>query len=311
MPPLTEQARYQIEHDLRLGLDNKSIAKALGKSVRTIERERKRCAGHAEYTAAQAMAHRRLKAAQSAHNHPTHAPLVWQSVEALLTRKHSPAQVSAAMAKLGESVSISAIYRYPKRVGKVFLLKHFRHYRAIKKRHSKMYWVAKANKIKDRPKDILTRDQIGHLECDSIVGKRCEAIKVVVLLDRATRYVRLGLVRDGTAAGVARHMAQWLTDPRIPIHSLTTDQGYEFSALPALLPGRIYACDPGKPYQKGGVENMNKLIRQYIRKGQSLEKLTQARLDWIANELNNRIRYRLGWESPAELLSRMTAAATC
>ena len=216
MPPLTEQARYQIEHDLRLGLDNKSIAKALGKSVRTIERERKRCAGHAEYTAAQAMAHRRLKAAQSAHNHPTHAPLVWHSVEALLTRKHSPAQVSAAMEKLGESVSVSAIYRYPNRVGKVFLLKHFRHYRAIKKRHSKMYWVAKANKIKDRPKDILTRDQIGHLECDSIVGKRCEAIKVVVLLDRATRYVRLGLVRDGTAAGVARHMAQWLTDPRIP-----------------------------------------------------------------------------------------------
>jgi len=310
MPLLTEQARYQIEHDLRLGLDNKAIAKALGKCVRTIERELERCQGDVEYTAARAIAHRRHKAARSARNHPTHPPSVWQSVEALLVQKHSPTEAAAAMAKSGQSVSASAIYRYPRRVGKIRLLKHFRHYSATKKRHGKMHWVAKVDKIKDRPKNILTRDQIGHLECDSIVGKRNEAIKVVVLLDRATRYVRLALVRDGTAAGVARHMARWLTDPRIPVHSLTTDQGYEFSALPALLPGRIYACDPGKPYQKGAVENMNKLIRQYIPKGKSLRKLTQAKLDWIANELNNRIRYRLSWESPAGILARMTAAAT-
>ena len=310
MPPLTEQARYQIEHDLRLGLDNKSIAKAVGKCVRTIERERLRCRDDGEYTAARAILHRRQKGAQSAANHPTHAPSIWQPVEALLKHKYSPEQIEAAMAKSGQSVSASAIYRYPYRVGKRHLVKHFRHYSATKKRRGKMHWVGRAKKIKDRPKEVLTRDTIGHHECDSIVGKRNEPDKVVVLLDRATRYVRLGLVRGGTAAGVARHMAQWLTDPLIPIHSLTTDQGYEFSALPELLPGCLYACDPGKPYQKGAVENMNKLIRQYIPKGKSLRKLTQAKLDWIANELNNRIRYRLGWESPAGILSRLTAATT-
>ena len=42
MPSLTLQARYQIEHDLRLGLDNKAIARAIGKCVRAIERERQR-----------------------------------------------------------------------------------------------------------------------------------------------------------------------------------------------------------------------------------------------------------------------------
>ena len=310
MPALTEQARYQIEHDLRLGLDNKAIAKAVGKCVRTIERERKRCAGDGEYTAARALAHRREKGAKSAANHPTHAPSIWQPVEAMLIRKDSPEQVEAAMANLGQSVSASAIYRYPRRVGKSHLLKHFRHYSAGKKRRGTMHWVERAQKIKDRPKEVLTRDQIGHLECDSIVGKRNEPIKIVVLLDRALRHVRLGRVRDGTAAGVARHMARWLSDPGIPILSLTTDQGYEFSALPELLPGRLYACDPGKPYQKGAVENMNKLIRQYIPKGKSLRHVTQTTLDWIAEQLNNRIRYRLSWESPNELLSRLTAATT-
>ena len=105
-------------------------------------------------------------------------------------------------------------------------------------------------------------------------------------------------------------MAPWLSDPRIPILGLTTDQGCEFSALPELIKGSLYACDPGKPYQKGAVENINKLIRQYIPKGKSLRKLTQAKLDRIAHELNNRIRYRLGWESPAGILSRLTAATT-
>ena len=69
----------------------------------------------------------------------------------------------------------------------------------------------------------------------------------MVLLDRTLRYVRLGLVRDGTAAGVMRHTANWMADARIPLLTLTTDQGYEFSAIPALLPGRLYACDAGKP----------------------------------------------------------------
>lgn len=311
MPPLTEQARYQIEHDLRLGLSLVHIAKAVGKCVRTIERERKRCEGDFEYTAARAIVHRRMKGAKSAANHPTHASEIWQPVEGMLIRKLSPEQVAAAMAKAGQPVSASAIYRYPQRVGKAPLLRHFRHYSASRKKGSgKMHWVGRAKKFQDRPKDVLTRDQIGHLECDSLVGKRNESIKVVVLLDRATRYVRLALVRDGTAASVARHMARWASDPRMPILSLTTDQGCEFSALPELIKDRLYACDPGKPYQKGAVEHMNKLIRQYIPKGKSLRKLTQAKLDGIAHELNHRIRYRLSWDSPAEILSRLAAAKT-
>ena len=78
-------------------------------------------------------------------------------------------------------------------------------------------------------------------------------------------------------------MARWQHDDTgISILSLTTDQGCEFSALPELLPDCLYACDPGKPYQKGHVEYMNKLIRQYIPKGKSLCNITQAKLNWIA-----------------------------
>ncbi len=99
-----------------------------------------------------------------------------------------------------------------------------------------------------------------------------------------------------------------MKDERLPILSITTDQGSEFAGLPRLFTDNLYACDPGKPYQKGAVENMNGLIRQYITKGKSLRHVTQAQLNYIANELNNRPRKRLGYRTPAQLLSEMTAA---
>ena len=162
--------------------------------------------------------------------------------------------------------------------------------------------------IHERPKDILTRDTFGHLECDSIVGKRNEPHKNVVLIDLALRYARLGWLHDNTAA-VARDRARWQHDDTgISNLSRTTDQGCEVSALPAFLPDCLYACDPEKPSQKGQVGHMNKPVRQYIPKGKSLRNITQAKLDWIANKLNQRPRRRLGRLSPAKLLFKLSAA---
>ena len=80
--------------------------------------------------------------------------------------------------------------------------------------------------------------------------------------------------------------------------------------MPALLPDFLYACDPEKPTQNGQVGYMNKLIRQYIPKAINLRNITQAKLDWIANELK-RPRKRLGWFSPDKLRFNMTAAPIC
>lgn len=312
MPLLTETQRYQIEHDIRLGMSNARIATGIGCSCRTTEYEVGRCGGRARYGAEDAQAHRLQCAQISAANHPTIPETVWVPLEGAVARKDSPEQ---AIHDLKLKVSTSAAYRYLHRSGKTHLLTQLRHYAASQKRGGKagkMDWVYRALSIHERPEAVRTRDTIGHLECDSIVGKRNEPHKIVVLIDRALRFVRLGWVPDGTAAAVMRHMARWQHDDTgIPILTLTTDQGCEFSALPELLPGRLYACDPGKPYQKGQVEHMNKLIRQYIPKGMSLRNMTQAKLNWIANELNQRPRKRLGWLRPATLLSNLTTAPTC
>lgn len=306
MPPLTREQRYQIECDLRSGFGIALIARRLPCSLGVIKREIARCGSPERYTADRATEHRRRCAARSGANQRKKPPSLWHQVEAALLKKYSPEQIVQVL-KL--SVSVAAIYRYVRRSGKKRLRQRLRHYTAARRR-GKMDWVKRAHSIKKRDKAVLTRDCIGHLEGDSIVGRRHEAVKVLVVLDRATRYVRLGLVRDGTAAKVAWHLKGWMTDPRIPLLTLTCDQGYEFAHLPELLPGRLYACDPGKPYQKGAVENINGLIRQYLPKGKSLRHVTQAKLNRIAGELNNRPRKRLGWKSPVQVLSEMTAATT-
>jgi transposase, IS30 family len=311
MPYLTEVQRYQIEHDIRDGKTNARIAYLIGCSERTIEREIARCGKRGDYRATVAQGSRNRCAARSTANHPLIPAEPWRLIESVVGRKGSPAQV------VGEyrlNVSVSGVYRRLRREKKVHLLTQLRHHGATQKRGGKsggMDWVKRAQSIHDRPKEIDTRDTIGHHECDSIVGKRNEPYKIVGILDRALRFLRLGWVPDGSAAGVAKHFTRWLSDQSvIPILSVTTDQGCEFSALPELLPGCLYACDPGKPYQKGQIEHVNKLIRQYIPKGMSLRHMTQAKLDWIANEINHRARKRLGWKSPAALLSELTTAPT-
>jgi IS30 family transposase len=311
MPPLTEVQRYQIEHDIRRGLKNGAIAVGVGCCQRTIERELGRCGGRDRYRAEDAQADRERCGRISAANHPTVAAELWPPIEAAILRKLSPEQ---AIKELKLGLCASVIYRHLRRHPKKRFCQQLRHYAASQRRRGKkgkMAWVHRAKTIHQRPAEVLSRNTMGHLECDSIVGKRNEPHKIVVLLDRALRLVRLGWVPDGSAAAVARHIARWQQDDTgIPMLSVTTDQGYEFSALPELLQDRLYACDPGKPHQKGAVEHMNKLIRQYIPKGRSLRHMTQAKLDWIANELNQRPRKRLGWYSPATLLSILTAAPT-
>jgi IS30 family transposase len=304
MPQLTREQRYQIECDLRSGFGYAQIAQRLSCSLGVVKREIGRCGSPGRYTADLASEHRRRCGARSGANQPRRPKSLWVKVEAAILKRHSPEQIVHV---LNVAVSVTAIYRYVARSGKKKLQRRLRHYQAAKRR-GKMAWVKKAQPIKRRSKAVLSRDRIGHLEGDSIVGHRDEAIKVLVVLDRATRFVRLGLVRDGTAARVARHIKRWMDDPRIPLLTLTCDQGYEFAHLPELLPDRLYACDPGKPYQKGAVENINGLIRQYLPKGKSLRKVTQAQLNRIAKDLNDRPRKRLGWKSPTQLLFDMATA---
>lgn len=61
----------------------------------------------------------------------------------------------------------------------------------------------------------------------------------------------------------------------------------------------VYFADPRSPWQRGTNENTNRLLRQYVRKGVSMQDLTQAELNQVAAKLNARPRKTLDFGTPA------------
>jgi transposase, IS30 family len=104
------------------------------------------------------------------------------------------------------------------------------------------------------------------------------------------------LVRDALAAKIK-------TLPELLRASLTWDQGPEMGkwnqvAVDADID--IFFCDPHAPWQRATNENTNALLRQYFPKSSDLSAHNADDLDWVAAELNDRPRKRLGFKKPIE-----------
>jgi IS30 family transposase len=93
--------------------------------------------------------------------------------------------------------------------------------------------------------------------------------------------------------------------------TLTWDQGSEMAShlqITAALGMSVYFCDPHSPWQRPTNENSNGLLRDYFPKGTDLAVHSAQRLQEVQDELNNRPRKCLNWESPATVLARLQLA---
>ncbi|WP_434596177.1 IS30 family transposase [Streptomyces sp. A5-4] len=168
--------------------------------------------------------------------------------------------------------------------------------------------------ISERPAEAADRAVPGHWEGDCIVGPSHRSA-IGTLVERSTRYVMLVHLSDGHRAEHF-HVALANTVKSLPPQlkrSLTWDQGNEMArhhvfSTAADMP--VYFCEPGSPWQRGSNENTNGLLRQYFPKGTDLSAHTREELDIVAAELNSRPRKTLGWETPAERLSKLLAPAS-
>jgi IS30 family transposase len=140
---------------------------------------------------------------------------------------------------------------------------------------------------------------------DLLMGKRMHAM--ATLVERQSRFVMLIALPNGHAADVvADALATKITElPEQLRRSLTWDQGKEMAAharftIATDVP--VHFCDPRGPWQRGSNENTNGLLRHYFPKRSEIAHYTQADLDAVAAELNDRPPQTLGWRSPSQAL---------
>ncbi len=158
--------------------------------------------------------------------------------------------------------------------------------------------------ISKRPAAAEDRAVPGHWEGDLIIGKR-NLSAIGTLVERTTGYTMLVHLPDGYKPEQVRDAlaAKIQTIPEILRASLTWDQGPEMRDWKAVSVDAdidIYFCDPHAPWQRATNENTNGLLRQYFPKGTDLSVHSAVDLDWVATELNDRPRKRLGFNKPIE-----------
>ena len=290
------EALYKAGHNQTM------IANILTVHKSTISRELRRNRGLRGYRPKQAHA----KAMQRRHEKlKTHIPLTtWVVVNTLIEQDWSPEQISGRLYE-EQGVSISHEWIYLHIYGGA-LHKHLRCQKKRRKRYGKQDRrgrIPNLSSIDDRPAIVNSKSRIGDWEGDTIIGKGHQGV-VTTHIERKTKYTVLTQSNTKHAKPVHQSIVEGMIPYRNQIHTITYDNGLEFSEhqnIAQTLSANIYFAHPYSSWERGLNENTNGLIRQYLPKSRPLNNVTQKELDYIMDQLNHRPRKTLGFKTPCEL----------
>ena len=322
---LTLAEREEISRGIACDLSLQVIASRLKRAPSTISREVRRNGGLKCYRASQAD-----QAAWDRARRPKPCKLVINRALARIVAKKlrrfwSPEQIAGWLKQEhpedeSHQVSHETIYRslYIQARGalKKELQQHLRTRRAMRRsRHkhpgdSRQGQITNTVSISERPASVEDRAVPGHWEGDLIIGTNNS--QIATLVERHTRYTMLAKVSGKDTETVVNALIKQAHKlPRELYQSLTWDRGKEMAdhqRFTLATDIKVYFCDPQSPWQRGSNENTNGLLRQYFPKGTDLSVHSQAKLNAVARQLNERPRKTLDYETPAQRFNQCVAS---
>ena len=278
-------------------------------SEATVSREIRRNGGkNSSYNFIKAQEKAEVRSHRSPGNRAISYTLKWRVRELLTKEQWSPKQISGRLKKEGHEISYETIYAMIRADETGELAKHCRHkMKYDKKIHMKH--ETKATNIKnrvsihERPSEA-DGTRFGDWEMDLIVDKDQNAI--LTLVERSSdRFLMEKLKHGKQAMPLAKVVWRLLLPYKGEgLKTITTDNGSEFAAhewLSKKLGVPVYFTDSYSSWQKGNIENTNKLIRQYIPKGTDISTVADKRIASIQAKINRRPREKLNFLTPNEV----------
>ena len=304
---LTSEQRYTISVLLQNGMKQKDIAKAINVSPSTVSREIRRNSGirgHYNWETAQANAVRTKR--KKPGNRSVDKDVMEEAKRLLVTEQWSPEQISGALANDGKYICHETIYRMIRKDkaegGKLY--QHCRHRLKHRARPvgGRRISIANRTSISERPAEADGK-RFGDFEMDTIVGRGNHGA-IVTLIERSTNMLFMRKLKKGkNAIELARTVIHLLSPFKGHVKSITTDNGTEFACHEMIgksLGVNIYFADPYSSWQKGGIENANGLIRQYVPKSETFEHVSHQQITKCSRKINMRPRKKLGFKTPYE-----------
>lgn len=302
---LTYQERYHIEEKLTAGKSLRWIAGFLNRAVSTIKREIDRNTLEGIYQAEHAhnVTDARRKAATK---HSAITTKISAQIDAGLQFGMSPMMISNRLCIEGQhKVSHETIYRYilknKQKGGSLY--KHLCHApKPYKKRfgsHDRRGQIADRKTIHERPLAANERSELGHLEGDTIHGKRGS---LVTVNDRKSRFLVIKYVPNRTSDEVTPVLSQAVK--RLGGKTITCDNGKEFSKHKSVAEDTgadVYFADPYCSYQRGSNENLNGIIRRYFPKGTNFDDVSEEHIQVLQTKINLLPKACLNWRTPYEV----------
>lgn len=164
--------------------------------------------------------------------------------------------------------------------------------------------------IEERPESINKREEFGHWEIDTIVGKKESGCAILTLDERLTRKRILLKIETKTPeavfVGIERIKALYSDKFPAIFRSITSDNGIEFSRLSEAFGDiPIYYTHPYSAYERGTNEKQNSLVRRFLPKGKSFDNLTDETVARIENWINNLPRKIFGYTTSEKLFQNV------
>ena len=306
MTQLSYQEHAKIYNGICLRLSKRAIAQSIGRARSTIYRELARNSDKIGYLAPKEAFDRQKEKKKKRSTRIDRDPRLNAYIIKHLKKKWSPKVIAGRWNNDNDVIKISdeSIYTWLYKKGNEefrVLLPRAKTKRGFVRRRQKKSKIPDRVSIDQRPEEINNRTSIGHLEADLVFHKGSMSSNVLTVQDRKTRYVFLKKNYSKRSTEVIDGLKALIKG--LPITSITFDNGSEF-VRHKHLEVNTYFCDPGKPWQKGGIENFNGQYRRHIDFTVHPDSISQSMLDSIALSINHTPREYLNFLTPCEALNQ-------